>query len=825
MTFVSSPNVRQRCHLVTVLSLLLYVVPVWAIEKIEEDEATLVRAVSAEDAKRAADASRKLGLLQSVPGLKEMVRRKNPKLVDEYSREFRFQCGADLGIATERLLIENFEDVTLRTSLEVLLMRCPPYRSRRLFDVLAAGVKRGGDRWEVHRMAQLLVHTDLTIEPQALDLLRQLPLPTPPIQQPSHCAEGYGTPREELIKFFGKRRYGPAVTELQRVLSDGGTELGIACQALTRIGTRAALRTSVECVTRFKREFPEEAGCGLGGIVDALGELPPDAPLDFTAFRRALAPQTTDSFIREYVALIKHRHEPAGVKDLLRYLDTGPDGPGSLYQLALEVLLDFESPEVWRQALEHIEQQHAQGRLDEGHYAFASAGFRERLQSPERFVAERRERERQSNVERANGEELRRRSAALAPIRYLRHSDPEAYVRRYRQLLLDWEAEDSAHPDRQGLDKRASGMGIGSPYCELGTFARFALRHPQEALGFYEKGLAVSAPQQQLPIHIMLADLYEFELGDSARAIAEYDSVLVALEREAQEVPPGQGAAVQPRLTWIDREIDYLKTGNPFSGPIGRDDVGQVFMAVMLLATPQLEDMGLFDQLRGQFVRQESTSPRPMVDGAKVAELLDTLPTSRLILVGTVQFLPYLSPDAILRYLSRQDPARFLSASLLGAAVMMESQLPVAGTGAGHSDSILFPPEALRDEAGNKGSLVSAAASFTRTTGIRFDVLPDPRFSTPDKTWESFLAALKVGDAKAVLTCFASSKAAQLRPLFTHMSAQEMKEMAASFVTFVLTADMGTTKEYGLGRLVNGERRAGFAYFENDAGEWKIGEM
>ncbi|MGD0949952.1 MAG: hypothetical protein ABSA52_21310 [Candidatus Binatia bacterium] len=798
------------------LSLLLAFTPLGAAEKVDEDEATLIGALNAEDPERTLDAAGKLGLLQSVPGLTEMVRHKDSKLIDEYSREFRFQCGPELGRAIESLLIENFDDVALRKSLGSLLFHCPPYQSRRLFDLLLAAVRQGGDRWQTYTMAQLMVRTGLAIEPEVLDLLAQLPKSTAP--QPSLCAR-YSTPREEVIQFLGKRRYVPAVPEFQRLLKDPGAELCITCEALTRIGTRASLRSTVECVDRFRRELPNE----VMAVFDALGELPPDAPLDFPAFRHALAPKAGDPFIGQYIGFIKHRRERQGVTDLLAYLDSGPDAPGRLYQSALEALLDFESPEVWQQALEHVERQHAQGHLDEGHYLFATGALHQRLQSPEKFVAQKRESERQAKIQEEAGDEMRRRSATLAPIRYLRQSDPEEYVRRYRQLLNVWEAEGRAHPDRE--HRIAVTNSIGSQYWQLGTFTRFALRRPREALSFYEKAIESIPAEQQALIHIALADLYQFELGDSEKAIAEYERVLAGLEQQAQAAPQQDEPVMRPWSTWLGREIEFLKTGVPFSGVIGRNDVAQIFMVIMLYTSPGLEDVAAIDSRLEQLVRPDPKQARPSVDGAKVAQVLDTLPSSRLILARTVYLLPYLSVDTILRYLDRQDPARFLSASLLGAAVMEESQLPSGEAARDRRDFDLFPPATLRDAAGKKGALVVAAASFARTTGIRLEVAPDPRFSSPDKTWESFLAALNAGDAAAALACFASNKAAQFRPLFTGMSAQQMKDMAASFIAFVPMSDMGNMKEYGLTRMVNGERRAGFAYFQDEAGEWKIGEM
>jgi tetratricopeptide (TPR) repeat protein len=780
----------------------------------------LIRALNAEDPKRALDAARKLGLLQSVPGLTQMVRHKDSKLIDEYSQEFRFRCGPELGHAIEDLLIENFDDVALRKSLGSLFFHCPPYQSRRLFDLLLAAVRQGGDRWQTHTMAQLMVSTGLAIEPEVLDLLAQLPKPTVP--QPSLCA-GYGTPREEVIGFLSKRRYVPAVPEFQRLLKDAGAELGITCEALTKIGTRASLRSAVECVDRFRREAPNEAACGVRGIFDALGELPPDAPLDFSAFRHALAPKPEDPFIGQYIGLIKQRHERQGVTDLLAYLDTGPDAPGRLYQTALEALLDFESPEVWQQALEHVERQHTQGHLPEGNYRFATGALQQRLQSPEKFVAQKHESERQAKIQEEAGDELRRRSAALEPIRYLRQGNPEEYVRRYQELLKVWEADGRAHPDRERRITLTN--SIGFEYLRLGTFTRFALRRFQEALSFYEKASEFVPAEQQWLIHIARADLYQFELRDSGKAIAEYERVLAPLEQQARAAPQRDESGMQPSLTWIAREIDYLKTGVPFSGVIGRSDVGQIFMVIMGYTNPGLDDVGAIDSRLEQLVRSDATQARPSVDGAKLAEVLDTLPSSRLILARTVYLLPYLPVDAILRYLDRQDPGHFLSASLLGAAVLEESQLPSGEAARDGRDFDLFPPAALRDAAGKKGTLVVAAASFARATGIRLKVAPDPRFSSPDKTWESFLAALNAGDAEAALACFASSKAAQFRPLFTGMSAQQMKDMAASFIAFVPMSDMGNMKEYGLTRIVNGERRAGFAYFQDEAGEWKIGEM
>jgi hypothetical protein len=99
---------------------------------------------------------------------------------------------------------------------------------------------------------------------------------------------------------------------------------------------------------------------------------------------------------------------------------------------------------------------------------------------------------------------------------------------------------------------------------------------------------------------------------------------------------------------------------------------------------------------------------------------------------------------------------------------------------------------------------------------------PDPRFSTPESTWETFLGALRRGDAETAISCLASSARSRLRPALRKMTSDQMRSMAESFKEFSVTMSFGDMRE---ALVVRQDGRAGLIYFQSRGNEWRISEI
>lgn len=99
---------------------------------------------------------------------------------------------------------------------------------------------------------------------------------------------------------------------------------------------------------------------------------------------------------------------------------------------------------------------------------------------------------------------------------------------------------------------------------------------------------------------------------------------------------------------------------------------------------------------------------------------------------------------------------------------------------------------------------------------------PDPRFATPEATWQTYTNALKRGDTEAAIACLTAAARSTWRPVLRKMTPDRMKSMAESIKEFSVTSSFGDMKE---GLAVRHDGRAGFIYFQSRGNEWRIAEM
>lgn len=105
---------------------------------------------------------------------------------------------------------------------------------------------------------------------------------------------------------------------------------------------------------------------------------------------------------------------------------------------------------------------------------------------------------------------------------------------------------------------------------------------------------------------------------------------------------------------------------------------------------------------------------------------------------------------------------------------------------------------------------------------LQHSLSPDPQLATPQKTWATFLAALRAGDRKTAQACFFPDSLERYRPVFDKASDAELRQMAEGFTGFSLGIDMGELQEWWAS---NKNNEAGAIEFQRVHGEWLITSM
>jgi hypothetical protein len=99
---------------------------------------------------------------------------------------------------------------------------------------------------------------------------------------------------------------------------------------------------------------------------------------------------------------------------------------------------------------------------------------------------------------------------------------------------------------------------------------------------------------------------------------------------------------------------------------------------------------------------------------------------------------------------------------------------------------------------------------------------PDPRFASPEKAWETWIASLRGGDREGAKRCLTDTAANKFAPLLNQATPDQLKAMADAIGTFKITVGTGDVRE---GFATRKDGRAGFVYFTSVGEQWKISEM
>ncbi len=119
------------------------------------------------------------------------------------------------------------------------------------------------------------------------------------------------------------------------------------------------------------------------------------------------------------------------------------------------------------------------------------------------------------------------------------------------------------------------------------------------------------------------------------------------------------------------------------------------------------------------------------------------------------------------------------------------------------------------------GQLARELDAIARRRGLEILIGPDPRFSSPEKTWETYQKALKDEDWDLAMECYVPERRVSTKSL-PRLGKERVKEIVE---TGGKLENVSMTKEGAEYRIIRKEKNteySAFVYFHNFEGEWKI---
>jgi hypothetical protein len=695
-----------------------------------------------------ADAVR-IGRAADIQGLRALIAQHDYNLLARATNSWNLGEARTLPDSLEALIIEHYGDRVASAPLRGLLARrldnferFPKYRSRKLFDLLYADLKVRTSEREIYAMQ--ITATDLPVEAELIALL--------PLLNPASA--------NELVMFLGRRRYAPALPALQALQArvtpdkDENAMTSRVDWAYLQIGTPPALAAFMARLRAFAQDPSDRGGYGAATMLSYVSQQPASSAPGYAELRAALPDELNPHAWDALVQLIVQRREKRGIPDLLRAVARTPRA-----EQAVDALLALGGPQDWQAA--RAELARATDRLPAERIATLQKRFDGPLADPAKYAAQRDQRE-QSD---AFAKESNRIAA-------LRTTDRARYVSELRALLKRREAELASLGDApQSVGAR---QDLVREHTHLATVLRFELRQPDEAIATLQEARRLATREGVDVASFAIADIQRFDKRDMPKALAAYRQVLASLDAPATR-SSGETRMLAAFRTSVEKEIAYVERGRRFSGPIGRADIAAMQMWLLIAA-------------------QYSPS-----DARLQPDALSKLPPSQLQLARAYPAVLNLAPEEMLGFFAKHDPAGYISAALLSAAL-----------------------------ANDPSPYVKAAAEiFFREHGVRAALAPkpQPRYATPEKTWETFMAATRKGDVTAMLDCLTPDMQDKFGRLFKAMSREDLRRMADSVVGFGMQSVYGEFREALVIRQQDDRKMGAAVTFVNDGGDWKITEM
>jgi hypothetical protein len=120
--------------------------------------------------------------------------------------------------------------------------------------------------------------------------------------------------------------------------------------------------------------------------------------------------------------------------------------------------------------------------------------------------------------------------------------------------------------------------------------------------------------------------------------------------------------------------------------------------------------------------------------------------------------------------------------------------------------------------------LLKELEKIANKRGMELIIGPDKRFSSPEKTWETYRNALIAGDVNLAMECYLPGRW-QHRKVFTLLGKEKMREIGKRTGRIQRISAGEKEAEYEIIRKENGKEYSYGIYFHNIDGEWKMREF
>lgn len=100
---------------------------------------------------------------------------------------------------------------------------------------------------------------------------------------------------------------------------------------------------------------------------------------------------------------------------------------------------------------------------------------------------------------------------------------------------------------------------------------------------------------------------------------------------------------------------------------------------------------------------------------------------------------------------------------------------------------------------------------------------PDPKYSSPEKTWHQYISALKQADKRAAAHCLTGRARVRFTDLLSDLPTEKVKKMGDAVEAFWMKSQGETIAEGFIG-MKNG-RGGSVQFIRNHNGEWLISDM
>jgi hypothetical protein len=225
----------------------------------------------------------------------------------------------------------------------------------------------------------------------------------------------------------------------------------------------------------------------------------------------------------------------------------------------------------------------------------------------------------------------------------LKQTDIAAYVIANRTLANDWISAASNYSDVPNAVASATNQTF--VLIDLGNIARFNLLDPTSAVNLYNDSLRAALKVKGASIDLAvftLGDTLRFDLADGRGALAVYRRAL------STQLDPSEQA-------WLLAEVSALE-----SSPIKPDptDARCAILQGLVLWSQMYRDS---DPVMKELLGGESNDATA---AAGLTRLEGMPPSAVRMLAGAKLWLPFRARSDVAAYLSRNDPARFLTSCL-----------------------------------------------------------------------------------------------------------------------------------------------------------------